>query len=439
MRTVPLTRTSRISYQGFDYTVKESNNKTHHYRCSKFRSANCKGVLKIDIQTNSYTTEGIHTCRLGENTTHGNRIDIRNEMRTAAIEQAIQHLDTSPKKIWESINSRADDAHRDEIVIKEFKNKIINLVKSTRKSECGTDTLTKIEMKNYSLISETDPRPFLITSYKYLLPNNEEKEDRKLHSMLMWAHPDLISIMRRHMTAIYIDCTFRCVPKPYTQCLIAMIYDDETDLYVPAVYILLDNKSQWTYWHALHFILVETETKFNPLTVTTDFEQALLNAVKEQLPNAHRVGCLFHFKQAIRRRMQKLHIPEDEISSAMKKGVIDELTTLKRTEIDKKIKKLKKQYVKGNSKDKWTEFFNYFANTWMKKYAFDTWNVSNLQERDIRVYNRTNNALEAFNRTLGGQFSSPNPNLLHFIQVIKKISIEYAREITNIKLGISKK
>jgi hypothetical protein len=371
--------------------------------------------------------------------TQGERIDIRNEMREAAIEQATQNLDISPKKIWEKINSQIDNSHKNVIVIKEFKNKIINIIKSTRKSEFGTDALEKIETKNYSLVSDIDPRPFLITNYKYLLPKTKEKEERKLHNMLMWAHPDLISMMRRHLTAIYIDCTFRCVPKPYSQCLIAMIYDDETDLYVPAVYFLLDNKSQWTYWHAIHFILVETETKFHPLTVTTDFEKALLNAVKEQLPNAHRVGCLFHFKQAIRRKMQKLHIPEEEIAKAMKKGAIDELTVVKRSDIGKKVVKLKRKYAKGSSKDKWNNFFNYFNNTWMKKYDFDVWNISSVKEKYISIYNKTNNAPESFNKTLGGQFSSPHPNLLHFIQVIKKISIEYAKEITNIKLGISTK
>jgi len=40
------------------------------------------------------------------------------------------------------------------------------------------------------------------------------------------------------------------------------------------------------------------------------------------------VGCLFHFKQALRRRMEKLGIPEAEIKFAMRKGEVDLLTVI---------------------------------------------------------------------------------------------------------------
>jgi MULE transposase domain len=277
----------------------------------------------------------------------------------------------------------------------------------------------KIELEKYSLVSEIDKRPFLIANYKYLLPQSEEKSDRRLHSMIMWAHPDLIYILRRRSTSIYIDCTFRCVPRPYTQCLIIMVYDDETNIYVPAVYILLDNKNQWAYWHALHIVLVETETKLYPATITCDFEMALLNALKEQLPNASIVGCLFHFKQALRRKMKRLYIPEAEISQAMKKGKIDILTTIRTDTIPKTLSKLKRKFVRGESKAKWETFFKYLNNTWIKKHDVRSWNISDIEENGIKIYNRTNNALEGFNRILGEQFSTPHPNLLHLFVLYK--------------------
>jgi hypothetical protein len=39
------------------------------------------------------------------------------------------------------------------------------------------------------------------------------------------------------------------------------------------------------------------------LTITTDFEKALLKAVKKVFPNAEYIGCQFHFKQAVRRKL----------------------------------------------------------------------------------------------------------------------------------------
>ena len=39
------------------------------------------------------------------------------------------------------------------------------------------------------------------------------------------------------------------------------------------------------------------------ITITTDLEKALLKAVKKVFPNAENIGCQFHFKQAVRRKL----------------------------------------------------------------------------------------------------------------------------------------
>jgi hypothetical protein len=49
-------------------------------------------------------------------------------------------------------------------------------------------------------------------------------------------------------------------------------FDDESELYVPVVYSLVKDKSEWTYWNLLHLILVARELRFDPITVTTDFK-----------------------------------------------------------------------------------------------------------------------------------------------------------------------
>ena len=45
-------------------------------------------------------------------------------------------------------------------------------------------------------------------------------------------------------------------------------------------------------------------------------------------PEATLIGCLFHFKQALRRKMIKLGIPEEEVKFVMQKGVIDLITVI---------------------------------------------------------------------------------------------------------------
>lgn len=65
-----------------------------------------------------------------------------------------------------------------------------------------------------------------------------------------------------------------------------------------------------------------------------DFELALISSVQTQLSDADVVGCLFHWKQVNLRNMRRLHIPTQEASIAMTRGVLDVLTVLEQDTID---------------------------------------------------------------------------------------------------------
>jgi len=97
------------------------------------------------------------------------------------------------------------------------------------------------------------------------------------------------------------------VPYPFYQCICFMIFDFPTDLFVPIFYVLLESKTEWSYWHAIHEVLVACELKFEPGEIHCDFEKALINAVKDQFNLSSVTGCFFHWKQANRlKKMIKL-------------------------------------------------------------------------------------------------------------------------------------
>ncbi len=54
------------------------------------------------------------------------------------------------------------------------------------------------------------------------------------------------------------------------------------------------------------------------------------------LPGVDLIGCLFHWKQAIRRKLIKLGMPENEVGFAMRKGVLDLLTIMPKDEVHPK-------------------------------------------------------------------------------------------------------
>jgi len=270
-------------------------------------------------------------------------------------------------------------------------------------------------------MSEQDVRKFRMYTFEYVVPDGKRTEKNTHYRMLVFANPDLVPILRRRGVPLFIDATFRCVPHPFKQCLVVMGFDDETELYVPVLHILMENSSHWSYWHALHLAVVASGCRLSPSSITVDFESALISACREQFPEARLNGCLFHFKQAVRRRLVKLAISADEISRAMQPECLDVLTLTSWEHIEQAIIALRERIGETDS-SKWDEFYYYFRATWLKKIPFDVWNISSAKEMNVDIVNRTNNALECYNRVLGEKFSAAHPNVFSFIDTIREMS-----------------
>ncbi|EGZ11310.1 hypothetical protein PHYSODRAFT_338030 [Phytophthora sojae] len=120
-----------------------------------------------------------------------------------------------------------------------------------------------------------------------------------LQSIIGWAHPRLLELLRYPGIQLFIDGTFRSVPRSFHQCVVVMVQDAASRVFIPVVYVLTTNRAIPTY-----------------------------NRLFRELSDGARIGCLFHWKQAIRRRMIALHLPAREIGIAMEVGVLDMLTVV---------------------------------------------------------------------------------------------------------------
>ena len=134
---------------------------------------------------------------------------------------------------------------------------------------------------------------------------------------------------------MYVDATFACVPNPFYQLLIVMVFDVSLKIYIPIMYILMSGKTEECYYQAFTYIRGEVPD-CDPYCVGVDFEPAFFNAVDLFFPSANLVGCIFHFKQAAKRKMKEFGIPSNEIQVAMQPGVYDLLTNLPPDELDLK-------------------------------------------------------------------------------------------------------
>jgi hypothetical protein len=216
----------------------------------------------------------------------------------------------------------------------------------------------------------------------------------------------------------------------FAQCFIIMTMDRGTNSFVPCVYALMTGKSEHLYCVALHEVIMLMEWDWMPDVITVDFEAALLAAVRHEFSRSQMVGCFFHFRQAISRKMKKIGISFESFEFGTR--IFNLLTLVDPTKLKKIIQQLQSRYSLDD--EKWMTFWTYFEKTWMSKFEPFLWNVFAADTE--RMYGRTNNALESYNRRIGERFSSGRPSLIAFVQVLREEVIYFDTVTKNIRSGV---
>ena len=217
-----------------------------------------------------------------------------------------------------------------------------------------------------------------------------------------------------------------------------MVYFEAHDVYVPIFYVLLPAKLELLYVSAMNAILFSSDGRLKLSTFTADFEHALLNAARKTFPDAALIGCLFHWKQALRRKMLDLRIPKEVVHQliGVEGCLMDILTVIPIEEIiPKGIPYIRANFNERGNREKFDQFWTYFVNTWIRNYPPDLWNYTNTPNARDNMVNRTNNPLERYNRTLNQAFPYAYPTMNHFVSTINKEARRYARLLLDIQRG----
>ncbi|KAJ5075991.1 hypothetical protein M0811_06853 [Anaeramoeba ignava] len=209
---------------------------------------------------------------------------------------------------------------------------------------------------------------------------------------------------------IFIDGTFLSAAKPFTQLITIMCFDHSSRIYVPAVYAISTSSKQDMYTFIFENIFryfLNSKWKFK--YVTCDFEVSLQNAIKKVLPEAQLIGCFFHWKNAIRKKVNKLCSELDENQKKELVESLEELTYIPLNMIEEKLKKIKVHF-KGCE-----EFFKYFQKIWMRKYSPQIWNISSFPD----LSQRTNGPLEGYHKRLNRRIGHEKPKLIQMVELLK--------------------
>ena len=221
-----------------------------------------------------------------------------------------------------------------------------------------------------------------------------------------------------------------------------MVFDNQTNAYVPEFYILLTSKTEKNYRHALCLMNETAGNKMNPTSVTCDFEKGLHNAILKAFPKAIINGCLFHWKQDIQRKLVDLKFDKWTIDRFMYQDSIETLTLIPPNEIENKGIPFVRSVIEtddlsSEEMSKMEFFWTYFQRYWLSKPTFiNSWNIHHHDEEKSQDMKRTNNGLERYNKTLKALFSDETPSLLTFINTIEKESRDQVVTLDCIRNGL---
>jgi uncharacterized C2H2 Zn-finger protein len=192
---------------------------------------------------------------------------------------------------------------------------------------------------------------------------------------------------------MFVDGTFKVTPFNALQLLVVMAELGHKPR--PIAYVVMNGKSGDDYREVFEFfrdgIFSFDGNIRTPVRCSSDFEQAIRRALTEVWPEIVKIGCNFHFCQALRKNAGS------GITGSPEKNWIlvlfMRLSLLPLNRVDTGFDKIIELIETRELVDDYQEFVNYFQQTWFVRYAKDSWNVSEFDRR-------TNNHVEGHNNAI---------------------------------------
>lgn len=99
---------------------------------------------------------------------------------------------------------------------------------------------------------------------------------------------------------LYVDGTFSLAPALFSQIYVVMA--ERGGFVLPVLYALLPNKEAGTYLRTFEAVK-EMWPELNPSSISMDFEQGAIGAVRSTFPDSEIHGCLFHLTKNMRKKL----------------------------------------------------------------------------------------------------------------------------------------
>ncbi|CAF1024296.1 unnamed protein product, partial [Brachionus calyciflorus] len=219
------------------------------------------------------------------------------------------------------------------------------------------------------------------------------------------------------------DGTFDAAPSLFKQLFTVHILKNGKNL--PLVYGLFVNKQQATY--TKFFELLKEKLNNDPLSLSCDYELAIINSIEEIFPECEIHGCFFHLKKSIWRNVQDCGLVTDYTTNEEIRMYCKMLACLAFVPIDDVIiafESLKKVVTNSSLQKLYTYFEKFYIGPMTRdrypkrktpQFQIEQWNC---HDRTLQGLPRTNNNLEGWHHALQSNIKS-HPHLLCLIDSLK--------------------
>lgn len=228
------------------------------------------------------------------------------------------------------------------------------------------------------------------------------------------------------------DGTFNIAPPLFHQ--LYSIHGTSRGITIPMVFALLPSKTQECY-ERLFNILKDLQPDLHPRSIMTDFELAVIQAVRTTFQDANISGCFFHLAQCLWRKVQAHGYVdlyrEDDGEFATWLRCLPALAFVPEDDVIESFEALtQNDHFTRIVADRAPELVDYYEDTWLGRphrrraggrrappFPISLWNV---KDRVTQGLGRTNNAVEGWHHKMNKLVGVRAPNLFVLIKDLMK-------------------
>jgi hypothetical protein len=276
VKVVEMDMPGRFTYDGKQWTKNSTGKYSAYYVCPHDRlvvnPCLARLIRTFDPSTGNYShkVSTKHTCDIVFVLANG-MIDITKSQREYIQDHIGEYLVSGKQlsTIAREIDVLFTTQYKGVPAIALDVRQIFNALKEARRREAGSDWKVRIMQHPMGTMGPGDTRPLTQFVTDVYIPDKNGVCKEK-HTIVGFAHPDILFRLRHTAVHGFIDGTFDCMPSPFVQVLILMGYDEPTQTNVPLFFILLDCKLEAIYVHAFQLIILacggKKNIKFKKLT-----------------------------------------------------------------------------------------------------------------------------------------------------------------------------